>query len=101
MIAGDQVTHIVTEIGIAYLDKCPDLPTRMKAIAAVAGDTPVGHTADPADLPGLRAAGLVKTVADLGLDPAACTTDLLPVHSLEDLVAASGGLYHIPAGFRG
>ena len=101
MIAGDQVTHIVTELGIAYLDKCPDLPTRMKAIAAVAGDTPVGHSADPADLPALRAAGIVRTVADLGLDPAACTTDLLPVHSLEDLVAASGGLYHIPAGFRG
>ncbi len=101
MIAGDQVTHVVTEEGIAYLDKCADLETRMKAIAAVAGDTPVGATSRAADKEALRQAGIVKTVADLGLDPAACTTELLPCHSLEDLVAASGGLYHIPAGLKG
>ena len=101
MIAGDQVTHIVTELGIAYLDKCPDLATRMKAIAAVAGDTPVGATANPADLPGLRAAGIVKTIEDLGIDPARYTTALLPAHSLEDLVSISGGLYHLPDGFAG
>ena len=100
MIAGDQVTHVVTEEGIAYLDKCADLETRMKAIAAVAGDTPVGATSKAADKEALRQAGIVKTVADLGLDPAACTTELLPCHSLEDLVAASGGLYHIPAGLK-
>lgn len=96
MIAGDQVTHIVTELGIAYLDRCPDLETRMKAVAAVAGDTPVGATSKAADREVLRTAGIVKTVADLGLNPADCTTDRLPCHSLEDLVQASGGLYHIP-----
>ncbi len=101
MIAGDQVTHIVTEIGIAYLDKCADLETRQKAVAAVAGDTPVGSTVDDATRAALRSAGIVRTVADLGIDPAAATTDLLPVHSLQDLVAASGGLYHIPPGCKG
>ena len=101
MIAGDQVTHVVTEIGIAYLDKCPDAETRQKAVAAVAGDTPVGLSVDSAVREALRAAGIVKTVADLGIDPASATTALLPVHSLEDLVAASGGLYRIPAGCKG
>jgi malonate decarboxylase alpha subunit len=101
MIAGDQVTHIVTEAGIAYLDQCPDAETRQKAVAAVAGDTPVGLAIDAAAKEALRSAGIVKTVADLGIDPATATTDLLPVHSLQDLVAASGGLYRIPAGCKG
>ena len=101
MIAGDQVTHIVTEVGIAYLDKCPDAETRRKAVAAVAGDTPVGLSVDEAAKDALRAAGIVRTVADLGLDPAAATPELLSVHSLEDLVRASGGLYRIPAGCKG
>ncbi|MDD2240495.1 MAG: malonate decarboxylase subunit alpha [Kiritimatiellae bacterium] len=101
MIAGDQVTHIVTEQGIAYLDKCPDLATRQQAVAAVAGDTPVGATSSAATQDALRSAGIVKTVADLGIDPAMATPDLLPAHSLEDLVTASGGLYRIPQGFSG
>ncbi len=101
MIAGDQVTHIVTEVGIAYLDKCPDAETRRKAVAAVAGDTPVGLSVDAAARDALRAAGIVRTVADLGIDPAAATPELLPAHSLDDLVRASGGLYRIPAGCKG
>lgn len=101
MIAGDQVTHIVTEQGIAYLDKCPDLATRQQAIAAVAGDTPVGATSNAATRANLRSAAIVKTVADLGIDPNMATTDLLPAHSLEDLVTASGGLYRIPQGCTG
>jgi malonate decarboxylase alpha subunit len=101
MIAGDQVTHIVTELGIAFLDRCPDGATRQQAVAAVAGDTPVGLSVNAATVDSLRSAGIVQTVADLGIDPAAATTDLLPVHSLEDLVSASGGLYRIPAGCKG
>ncbi len=101
MIAGDQVTHIVTETGIAYLDKCPDSETRQKAVASVAGDTPVGLTVNASTVDALRAAGIVKTISDLGIDPATATTDLLPVHSLQDLVTASGGLYRIPANCKG
>ena len=101
MIAGNQVTHIVTEQGIAYLDKCPDLATRQQAIAAVAGDTPVGATSHATTREALCSAGIVKTVADLGIDPSTATTDLLPAHSLEDLVTASGGLYRIPRGCIG
>ncbi len=101
MIAGDQVTHIVTELGIAYLDRCPDPETRQQAVAAVAGDTPVGATSTAAARDTLRSAGIIRTVADLGIDPASATPDRLPAHSLEDLVTASGGLYRIPAGCKG
>ncbi len=101
MIAGDQVTHIVTETGIAYLDKCPDSAIRQQAVAAVAGDTPVGSGCTAAMRDNLRAAGIIRTPTELGIDPAGATTDRLPVHSLEDLVAASGGLYRIPPGCAG
>lgn len=101
MIAADQVTHIITEEGIAYIDKCIDVELRRKAVAAVAGDTPVGRTSDTATRAALRASGIVRTPADLGIDPAMAKTDLLPVHSLEDLVEVSGGLYRIPPGCKG
>lgn len=101
MIAGDQVTHVVTERGIAYLHRCPDLETRMKALAAVAGDTPVGRSIRPADIRKLRHAGWVKTPEDLGIRAADATPKLLAAQRLEDLVRLSKGLYRIPKGFEG
>jgi malonate decarboxylase alpha subunit len=100
MIAGDQVTHIVTEEGIAVLHACPDAATRMQAVAAVAGDTPVGRTAKPAATARLRRHGLVRTAEDLKIDRRHATRALLTAHSLEDLVKRSGGLYRIPASLR-
>ena len=45
--------------------------------------------------------GQLKTLPNLGLDPAPANTDRHPAHSLEDLVTASGGLYRIPDGCAG
>lgn len=101
MISGDQITHIVTERGIAYLDKAEDLEIRRLAIAAVAGDTPVGRTVNEEQITRLRAAGIVKTPADLGIRPEEATPRLLAARSLEDLVKISKGLYRIPPGCRG
>src|SRR5712672_1665123 len=42
MIYGDDVTHVVTEEGVAYLYKTGDLGERRSALAAIAGVTPVG-----------------------------------------------------------
>ena len=100
MIAGEQLTHIVTEKGIAYLHRCPDRDTRMKAIAAVAGDTPVGRSSRPASKAGLRRHGIVKTSEDLGIDVRGATRAMLSAQSLEDLERISGGLYRIPASFQ-
>ena len=100
MIAGEQITHLVTELGIAYLDACPDLETRLQAIAAVAGETPVGRASKPEVRERLRKAGIVRTVEDLGVDRSRANAGLLSAKCLEDLVGISGGLYRIPEGLR-
>ena len=51
MIYGDDVTHVLTEEGIAYLYKARSLEERKAMIAAVAGVTPIGLRHDPASTP--------------------------------------------------
>lgn len=100
MIAGEQLTHLVTERGIAVLHACPDLQTRMLAIASVAGDTPVGRRAKPAVTAKLRRRGLVRTAEDLGIAPGSATRKRLSAQSLDELVRISRGLYRIPKSLR-
>ena len=47
MIYGDDVTHLLTEEGIAYLYKASSQEERQATIAAVAGVTSIGLTQDP------------------------------------------------------
>ena len=42
MIYGDDLTHIITEEGIAYLHKCRNMEERTAAIRGIAGFTEVG-----------------------------------------------------------
>ncbi len=49
MVYADDVTHILTEEGIAYLHRCKGLEQRMAAIRAVAGYTSIGLQAKPAE----------------------------------------------------
>lgn len=100
MIYGDDVTHILTEEGIAYLCRCKDMETRMAAIRAVAGYTEVGIEAKPEETRRLRDAGIVKTPEDLGVDRDRASRDLLAAKSVQDLVTWSGGLYDPPDRFR-
>ncbi len=46
MIYGDDVTHIVTEEGIANLLLCRDMDEREQAIRGVAGYTEIGRRRD-------------------------------------------------------
>lgn len=48
MVYADDVTHVLTEEGIAHLHRCEGLEQRMAAIRAVAGYTDIGLAADPA-----------------------------------------------------
>ena len=100
MIYGDDVTHVVTEEGVAYLYKAGDRDERRAALAAVAGATPVGAGRDEARTARLRADGLVALPEDLRVDRAEATCALLAARSMDDLVAWSGGLYEPPARFR-
>ena len=100
MIYGDDLTHIVTEEGIAYLCRCRNIEERRAAIRAVAGFTEVGLKADPAETRRLREAGIVKTPQDLGIDPRQANRSLLAAKNVHDLVTWSGGLYHPPGKFK-
>lgn len=100
MIYGDDVTHIVTEEGIAYLNRAPNMEVRMAAIRAAAGYTDVGLKADPAETRRLREAKIFLTPEDLGIDRSRANRDLLAARSMRDLVDISGGLYNPPARFR-
>ena len=100
MIYGDDVTHLVTEEGIAYLFKTNDLAERKAAIAAIAGATEVGLRADQKRTSELRSTGIVATPEDLGIRRTDARRSLLAARSIDDLVAWSGGLYQPPAKFR-
>ena len=99
MIYAEDVTHIVTEKGIAYLTRCASRLERQAAIRAIAGDTPVGRRASKAETDFLRAKRAVMLPEDLGIRLSDATTDLLAAHSIKDLQRISGFLYHPPAEF--
>jgi len=100
MIYGDDVTHIVTEEGIANLLLCRSDDEREQAIRGVAGFTPVGRKRDKRAVENLRDRGVIKRAEDLGIDSRMATRDLLAARSIKDLVRWSGGLYQPPARFR-
>ncbi len=100
MVYADDVTHILTEEGIAFLHRCKGLEQRMAAIRAVAGYTEIGLQAKPAETRALRAAGLVQTPEDLGVDRRRANRSLLAAKNIRELVDWSDGLYDPPARFR-
>jgi malonate decarboxylase alpha subunit len=100
MIYGDDVSHIVTEEGIANLLLCRSPEEREQAIRGVAGFTPVGMARDKAMVENLRDRGIIRRAEDLGIDPRLATRDLLAARSVKDLVRWSGGLYAPPSRFR-
>ncbi|MEV5178065.1 malonate decarboxylase subunit alpha, partial [Streptomyces flaveolus] len=100
MIYGDDVTHVITEEGIAYLYKARDLEERREALAAVAGVSPIAGKHDPQREERLRRDGLVAFPSDLKVAPGDARRSLLAAKSIEDLVTWSGGLYEPPAKFR-
>ncbi|RJF92362.1 malonate decarboxylase subunit alpha [Noviherbaspirillum saxi] len=100
MIYGDDVTHILTEEGIANLLLCRTDEEREQAIRGVAGYTPIGLGRDKRMVENLRDRGIVQRAEDLGIDKRMATRDLLAAKSMKDLVRASGGLYDPPRRFR-
>ncbi|MGC2128815.1 MAG: malonate decarboxylase subunit alpha [Candidatus Aquilonibacter sp.] len=100
MIYGDDVTHVVTEEGIAYLYRARDLDERRAALAAIAGVTKIGLGAEERRTQSLRQAGIVAFPEDLGVRRNEANRTLLAARSVRDLVEWSGGLYDPPKRFR-
>ncbi len=100
MILGDDVTHIVTEEGIANLLLCSSMEEREQAIRGVAGYTKVGLSRDKSMTAILREKGAIIYPEDLGIRYSDATRDILAAKSIKDLVHISGGLYNPPSAFR-
>jgi malonate decarboxylase alpha subunit len=99
MVYGDDVTHVVTEEGVAYLYRARNLKERREALAAVAGVSPIGRGHDRHTEERLRKDGLVAFPEDLDVRRADAKRSLLAAHSIGDLVEWSGGLYKPPDRF--
>ncbi|MEC2072167.1 malonate decarboxylase subunit alpha [Alkalihalophilus marmarensis] len=100
MIYGEDVTHVVTEEGIAYLYKTDSIEERRQAIASVAGVTPVGLDRDMKTSRKLRERGIIALPEDLEIRRSDAKRSLLAAKNIEDLVDWSEGLYTPPAKFR-
>jgi len=100
MIYGDDVTHVVTEEGIAYLYRAEGQEERRAALAAVAGVSPVGLRSKAADVARLRRTGVVAYPEDIGVSRLQARRSMLAATSMADLVQWSDGLYEPPTKFR-
>ena len=100
MIYGEDISHIVTEEGIANLLMCRNLEEREQAIRGVAGYTEVGRRRHKNKVEELRARGIIQRPEDLGIKFSDATRDLLAAKSIRELVDYSQGLYSPPAKFR-
>lgn len=94
MIYGSDITHIVTEKGIAYLCRCGSREERRAAIRAVSGRTPVGEKEVAAETAALRRRKIVARPEDLGIQLTDATTAQLAAKSISDLVHISGNRFH-------
>jgi malonate decarboxylase alpha subunit len=96
MIYGEDVTHIITEEGIANLLLCTTPEEREQAIRGVAGSTPVGLARDKRIVENLRDRKAILRPGDLGIRENDATRALLSAKTFEDIIELSGGLYAPP-----
>jgi len=100
MIYGDDVSHVLTEEGIANLLLCRNEEEREQAIRGVSGYTAVGLARDRRMVENLRDRKAIVRPEDLGIHKRDATRDLLAARSIKDLVRWSDGLYDPPKRFR-
>ena len=100
MIYGDDVTHIVSEEGIANLLLCRTAEEREHAIRGIAGFTDVGRARDRKMVEKLRERKIIQRPEDLGINPLDVHRSMLAARSVKDLMHWSGNLYDPPAKFR-
>jgi len=100
MIYGDDISHIVTEEGVANLLLCKTAEDREQAVRGVAGFTPMGLKRDKRAVENLRDRGVIQRAEDLGIRKSDVSRDRLAARSIHDLVRWSGGRYKPPTKFR-
>jgi malonate decarboxylase alpha subunit len=100
MIYGEDVTHIVSEEGIANLLLCRTTEEREQAIRGIAGFTDVGRRRDRKMVEKLRARKIIRRPEDLGINPLDAHRSMLAARSIKDLMHWSRNLYDPPNKFR-
>ena len=100
MIYAEDITHVVTEEGIAYLYKTDSPAERREMITSIAGVTPLGMEHDLKKTQKLRDRGMVAMPEDMNIQRGQANRSLLAAKSIDDLVQWSGGLYEPPARFK-
>jgi len=100
MIYGDDVTHIVSEDGIANLLLCRTAEEREQAIRGIAGFTDVGRARDKKMVEKLRERKIIQRPEDLGINPLDAHRSMLAARSVKDLMHWSGNLYAPPSKFH-
>ncbi|MBO6134268.1 MAG: malonate decarboxylase subunit alpha [Lachnospiraceae bacterium] len=99
MIYGEDVTHVVTEQGIAYTYMAKTNEERREMIAAVSRGIPVESYCSDKRREELINEGKIAFPETLGIDRARANKELLAAKSLEEIREISGGLYDIPEKF--
>ncbi len=100
MIYGNDVSHIVTEEGIANLLLCRTAEEREQAVRGVAALRRSGSSATTASWENLRDRGVIQRAEDIGIQKSDATRDRLAARSVHDLVRWSDGRYQPPSRFR-
>ena len=85
MIYGDDLTHVITEQGVANLLRCRSPQEREAALRAVAGDTEFGRRQSPETADDLRRRGIVAFPSDLGIEVETATRDWLAAKTIDGL----------------
>jgi malonate decarboxylase alpha subunit len=75
MIYGDDLTHVITERGVANLLRCRSPQEREAALRAIAGETEFGRRLSPGTADDLRRRGIVAFPPDLGIEVETATRD--------------------------
>lgn len=99
MLYGDDLTHIVTEIGIGNLYMAETLQERRDIISSVAGDTEIGSRVSKSRIEELRKFGKVVLPEDLNIEQEKADRTLLAAKSFDELIQWSDGLYKLPDTF--
>lgn len=100
MIYAEDITHVVTEEGIAYLYKTDSPAERREMISSIAGVTPLGMEQDIKKTQQLRERGLIAMPEDMNIQRRQANRSLLAAKNIDELVQWSGGLYEPPAKFK-
>jgi malonate decarboxylase alpha subunit len=100
MIYSEDITHIVTEEGIAYLYKTDSMEERRQIIASIAGVTPIGMEYDAKKALDFRQRGLIALPEDLNIHRLEANRSLLAAKNIDELVKWSDGLYEPPTKFK-